>query len=118
MIARAVKDARCRGTCAARVQAVVRGSGRAGLRARRLAAAHGIVHDMLFRVKEQRHVVARAARLLRPPSGIGSSTENGSSMPWVPRGTRSRAEDVLEATGEAAEASDAERGFVDAGNFW
>jgi hypothetical protein len=25
---------------------------------------------------------------------------------------------VLEATGEAAEASDAERGFVDAGNFW
>jgi hypothetical protein len=24
----------------------------------------------------------------------------------------------LEATGEAAEASDAERGFVDAGNFW
>jgi hypothetical protein len=29
-----------------------------------------------------------------------------------------RAEDVLEATGEAAEASDAERGFVDAGNFW
>jgi hypothetical protein len=29
-----------------------------------------------------------------------------------------RAEDVLEATGEAAEASYAERGFVDAGNFW
>jgi hypothetical protein len=100
MIARDATDARCRGTCAARVQAVVRGSGRAGLEARRLAAAHGIVHDMLFRVKEQRHVVARAARLLRPLCGIGRSTENAASMLWIPRETRPRAEDVWVSTRE------------------